>query len=205
MTRFFLILLVWLMEVAVIILFLGEDMIESQIEKEQVYIQAYLGDETSRHLKESTDAWYRRAILDPGIERVVYNYFIPAKETGSGLEEMSPWLFTWMEGRLDAFWWAVYQFVFKMKLFGYWLPFIFPLLLAAMVDGWVTREKKKGEGGYSSPLRYDFSIYMVGILSFTPIIYFTTPMAIHPLWVPIWAGILCSIIILLGANTQQRI
>jgi len=200
-----LILIVWVLEVTIVLLFLQGDVLERAMETERGYVTGYLGEATSNEIKQQSDATYIKYIKSSGVEESVYDFFIPVKNSKTGLEEMSPWLFEWMEERLDTFWWAVYQFIYKFNLFVSWLPYLLPLLAAALVDGFMVRERKKFESGYSSPLRYDYALMSLYFLLFVPLLYITTPVAVHPLWVPIWGVLLCSANIVLSSNIQQRI
>lgn len=203
--RIFLIAVIWVIEVTIILLFLNGDVLEAAIEKEQQYVLGYLGEETSKQLKHRTDLTYVTYIKASGVEESVYNFFIPRKNSKTGLAEMSPWLFHWFEDRLDTFWWAVYQVLYKLNLFLSWMPYLLPVFLAAFIDGLTVREVKKVESGYSSPLRYDYALISLYILLFIPLIYLSTPIAIHPLWVPLWGVILSVASIVFSSNIQQRI
>jgi len=189
----------------VVLIFVQDDFLEKAMEQEQQYVLDYLGEETSNKIKQETDAWYIENIKESGVELATYNYFIPKKNSSTGLENMAPWLFTWMEGRLDTFWWAVYQVVYKLGLFFSWVPYLLPVGIASLIDGLVTREKKKHGDDYSSPLRYDYALYAMYILLFIPLLYITTPIAVHPLWVPLWGLCFCASNMILTSNIQQRI
>lgn len=189
----------------VVLVFVQGEVLEEAMEQENQYVLEYLGEETSNKIQQQTEAWYITNIKDSGVEKAVYDYFIPKKNTDTGLEKMSPWLFSWMEDRLDTFWWAVYQVVYKLGLFFAWLPYMVPIFIGSLVDGFVVRQKKKYRNGYSSPLRYDYALFAMYALLFIPLLYITTPIAVHPLWVPIWGLCICTSNIILTSNIQQRI
>jgi hypothetical protein len=122
-----------------------------------------------------------------------------------GMEHLAPWLSVWVKGRLDAFWWVVFQGLYRLGLIALWLPALAPLLIALAVDGLVQRQVSKARQGYANPVRYHSAWHALILLAVLPALYLTMPLACHPLVVPLWAIALGAAVRLLLANLQHRL
>lgn len=110
-----------------------------------------------------------------------------------------------MLAKTDAFWescrLAVQRFVFMF----YWLPVLIPFIIAAMVDGAMTREIRKWRFQFTSTTIYNFSRSMAGMIVFAvmllPIIPIKMPILVYPV-----AIMLCTLMIWASiASMQKRI
>ncbi len=55
------------------------------------------------------------------------------------MENLAPWWFSWLEERLDAFWWVIYQSLYRSQLILHWLPLIAFFVACALIEGLAQR------------------------------------------------------------------
>ena len=97
----------------------------------------------------------------------------------------------------------VYGLLVRWGIIAHWMLFILPFLLAAFVDGFVTRKIKFSEFGFISPMAYSFSLHIIIFLLFVPLLYLVAPLPITPYFMPGWAIFMGFPIILMISNTQR--
>ncbi len=148
-------LLVWLAQATIIALALSSSWVERQLKHEYEQVVTSFGPKRARHLENQTQRWYRKAFLDTQWVNHSYWLLLPDRQRPrDGIETLAPELFVWIEDRLSTFWAIVYQAVFRVQILLQWLPYLAPLLLAALVDGMVRRKVKQHAYGYANPVRY---------------------------------------------------
>jgi hypothetical protein len=209
MIRLWVILVLWVLQAALIALFVSADWVRGQVDSERSRVADYLGQETAGAIAHQTQATYRRIAVDSGLQRLTYRALIPwhvPDKPVTGLEDMAPWLFAWMEARLDAFWWLVYQAVFRLMQMGVWLPYLGVFLVAGLGDGLMVRAvTKTAIGDHTSALRYDLGIQSLLALVAAPLVYLSLPLSVPPVVIPLWGGLACAALLLTGASLQKRL
>jgi len=114
-------------------------------------------------------------------------------------------LWSWVAGRLDVIWAALYQALQRLAMLMAWWPFLLLLIAAAWGDGWVHRRIRQSGFAYASPLAHAYSLHgivvvvtLVGLLMFLPL-----PLPV--LGVPV-VGVLMAALVGIGvANAQKRL
>lgn len=107
--------------------------------------------------------------------------------------------------KTDAFWEMTRLALQRMVFILYWLPVLIPFIIAAMVDGVMSREIRKWRFQFTSTTVYNFSRKMAGMIVFAvlllPVIPIMMPMLAYPI-----AIMLCALTIWASiANMQKRI
>lgn len=107
--------------------------------------------------------------------------------------------------KTDAFWEMTRLALQRMVFILYWLPVLIPFIIAAMVDGVMSREIRKWRFQFTSTTVYNFSRKMAGMIVFAvlllPVIPIKMPMLAYPI-----AIMLCALTIWASiANMQKRI
>ncbi len=206
MIRLVFILFVWLLQACVIAIAVNAGWVEKQLSQEKAHVEAYLGNETAIYLSSETSGLYKKLFLDTHIVSGTYKRLIPDKNKPQhGMEGLAPWLFIWIEERLDAFWWLVYQGIYRLLVIVQWLPYLLALIMAAFVDGLVDRQVKISEYGYANPVRYQIARRSLIILMSVPLLYLSFPLNIHPMVIPAWVCCIALTIMVFVANAQQRL
>lgn len=97
----------------------------------------------------------------------------------------------------------VYGIMVRWGIILHWLLFIFPFIVAAFADGYVTRKIKFSQFGFISPMAYSLSIHFIVFMLFIPLLYLVAPIPVTPYFMPGWAMIMGLPINLLVSNTQR--
>lgn len=106
-------------------------------------------------------------------------------------------------GYLYKFSLEIYGLLLRFHILMHWIGIVSPFLIAAIVDGFVTRKIKYREFGYISPLSYSVSLHFLILACAFPAFYLVVPIPITPYFIPGWALVLGLPLILLISNTQR--
>lgn len=204
----FVVVILLLLEATVILLLIPGDWTKKQIKIEQRYVEQTLGEETREWVKKRANSWYNYAILDSGFYEGALNTLIPTeteKKRSRGMEKMGQDWFAWVEGRLNAFMNAAYQFFSRLALLLAWLPYMLILAIPASYDGLMTWKIKRTNFDYSSPVMHRYAVRGASYLVFGLLAAFMAPIALNPVIIPV---ALMGTIVLIGlamGNVQKRI
>ena len=199
-------LLVWILQLALIVIFVDSAWLQQQIATESRSVTDYLGAGTAAQLSAQTDAAFRSAFVNTEIIRHLHDYLIPnATVPKHGTDELAPWFFIWLEDSLRTFWLVMYLAIFRVLLFAVWTPYLGVLVLAALIDGLVHRKILKQNLGYANPVRYRAGMRALVVLLIAPLLYLTVPVNASPLIVPIWLLGLSVVLMVVAKNAQHRI
>lgn len=180
--------------------------VKSQIDIEQGYIAGYLGDEKAKMLRERTDAIFAERFVENEVVDKTYRFFLFNESTlTSAAKGLAPASLLWIRDRIEAMWWLIYESIFRYQMTMYWLPFVLPLMLAAMLDGFMQRQIRKYEQGYASPAHHTTATALMVFLWYSGFLYMAIPIAIHPLFIPVWAMLMIGNIALFSSSMQNRI
>ena len=110
-----------------------------------------------------------------------------------------------VDKRLDVFWLSIHQAYYRLAVMIVWLPYLLPLLIAALLDGLLQREIRKWQFTFSSPAAHQFATKAIhGVLAVAILSPFS-PLALPPLAMPFMMGA-CALALWVGAsNIQKRI
>lgn len=193
-----------LLEAGLVFLFLPKDMVVRSTAYEQKAVGSYLGEMTAERIKESSDKWYRAAFVESGFLYATYNFF-GQYDKDDGLNFDDRGLGRLIDKRLDVFWLATYLATYRFSLLIVWLPYLFPIILAASVDGLLQREIRKWQFSFSSPMAHQSAarvIYgAVALAILAPFLPVPTP----PLAAPVLLGVIAVALWVNFANIQKRI
>jgi hypothetical protein len=85
-------------------------------------------------------------------------------------------LWSWVAGRLDVIWAALYQALQCLAMLVVWWPFLLLLLAAAWGDGWMRRRIRQSGFSYASPIAHTYALrgifvilMVLGLLLFLPL------------------------------------
>lgn len=203
-------LVAWILviELVVILLLVPGGWTERTIQKESELIESNLGSQARKWIYEKADDWYQAAMIDSGFYEGMYYTFIPTaeqKEGARGMEKMGSWWFNWLEGRIQSFSDVVYQFMARAALLWVWAPYMLLLLVPAIYDGAMTRNIKRTNFDYASPVLHRYSTRFAGHLLIGMLIAFFAPVALNPVFIPIILMICCVLLGVMVGNLQKRI
>lgn len=82
---------------------------------------------------------------------------------------------------------SVYVVILRVLNFLVWFLLVFPVFVAAVVDGLVQRAIKRAEFGAIRPAAYALTSGVVVPLLMAPLIYLVVPVPVSPFVAPMWA------------------
>ncbi len=181
---------------------------ERVIQHEALQIQQQFNVKTTQQIKNRSQDWYRKTVLDTQIERLLRDFLIPTdtlRQRSKGMEKLGTHWFEWIEGRIDALFDVFYHVLVRLSVLLVWLPFTLILMLAALWDGLMMWQIKKQTFDYSSPVihRYSIRILIAGTLIL--LITLLAPVAIPPLFLPSLCIVLSLITGTAMANLQKKL
>lgn len=190
-----------LIEVMIVVSFLGQSSVESQIGEEHDMSAVWMGDEADVSYEQAYRK-FKALFVDSGVVKVSYEAFLPT----TGEQPRDSFLigsFSWFKERLEVFWAVILRAFQRSYLILEWVPYTLLLIIPAAVDGWNQRAIKRVTFGYASPVRFHSAMFSLLLFLFLPFFYLFAPFAIHPMAIPVWS--LCGSItfLVLSSNTQK--
>lgn len=206
MGRIVLFAVLWLIQAVFVVVLVNAEWIQSQLSRERELVKVYLGQTIESVLSEGTeknyDAWFvRTGAVKAGYEKLLPDPRIPKH----GMENLAPWWFDWLEKRLDAFWWVIYQSLYRSQLILHWLPLIAFFAACALIEGLAQRALKRSTFAYASADKHVFAKRVLVLLLMSPLVYFVLPFYVHPSVVPIWGAAVVFATTVLIANAQHQL
>jgi len=206
MGRIVVLVLLWLIQAVFVVVLVNAEWIQDQLSRERQLVSVYLGQRVEGLLADSTeqtyDGWFvRTGAVKAGYEKLLPDPAIPKH----GMENLAPWWFSWLEERLDAFWWVIYQSLYRSQLILHWLPLIAFFVACALIEGLAQRALKRSTFAYASADKHVFAKRALVLLSMSPLMYFVLPFYVHPSVVPIWGAAVVFATTVLIANAQHHV
>jgi len=96
----------------------------------------------------------------------------------------------------------LFVIVLRFFIFVLWCAILFPVFIAAVVDGFSQRAIKRAEFGAIRPAAYTVTSMVVIPLAMAPLIYLVIPLPISPLVSPLWALVLTLPLSGMVSNSQ---
>lgn len=207
MSRAFVFAIVWLLQSALILVFVSSGWIEKQISKERAAAEQYLGTQSAAYLKNRSDETFSSLFVETGIVQYTYDTYIPRRtqDRVTGMEDLAPWAFRWMRGRLDALWWWLYQAISRVHLVLYWAWYFIPFLAAALVDGMAVRRVRIYSAAYNNAVRFKAASGTLAFALFFPLLLITLPIAVPPVTIPLWMLLAGLVVMTWSSNLQHHL
>lgn len=206
MPRVLLIILVWALQASLVVLLVNAEWVQRELQTERTWVSRQFGVQEATLIDARARERYRSWFVATGIVQGSYSRLLPdATIPQHGMEGLAPWFFRWLEHRLVAFWWLMYQAVYRLQLIRCWCGCFTVLALAAVVDGLVRRQVARIGSGYASSDRYLMARRVIAALAIAPFIYFCVPVAVAPWLVPLWGILLSAGLAVFSANIQHRL
>ena len=206
MPRVLLLLCLWALQACLIGLLVDAEWVERQLDAERSLVQTQFGAARSALVTERARNAYRDWFVSNGIVQASYARLLPDPSIPARrMLGLAPWFFRWLEHRLNAFWWLVFEALCRLQLIRAWAAPITVLALAACIDGLVRRQIHRVDHGFASGDRYLIARRVLLVLAIAPAIYLSAPITIAPVAVPLWGALVALLLSQLTANTQHRL
>src|SRR5688572_4153992 len=124
MLRVLLLLLLWLLQAVFVLLLIDAGWVERQVKAEQAVATAHLGAARYEQLHVEAQRIYRHWFVESGAIETSYTKVLPDARRSKRDMNLAPWFFTWLEHRLDALWWLIYQAVHRLQIMHFWSLYV---------------------------------------------------------------------------------
>jgi len=169
--------------------------------------QSYLPESTVRKITTRANNWYTTIIVDSGFEAGTYALFLPNREqmrTARQMGKLGEKEFPWFEKKLDAFFYCIHQFLFRLSHLLAWYPFLLLLLIPSIIDGWMRRAIKKTNFDYTSPFFSHYSKTTIILLILGSWCALWVPLSLPPWLIPVSYGVIAMAAWILTGNIMKR-
>jgi hypothetical protein len=176
---------------------------------ELAWLHQGLGPSTANAVVERADYWYGTLFVEPGLVETSYRITLPNDEDVQRAGALSPLatlpLWTWIAGRLEVIWAALYQALQRLAMLAAWWPFLLLLLVAAWGDGLVRRRIRQAGFAYASPLAHAYALRgIIGVVLLLGLVLLL-PVPLPVLGVPVVAALIGLLVGVAVANAQKRL
>ena len=205
---FWMVLTIILLELLVGLLLFSSDSVREKTATEGQWIRECYGNDTALMIRDRADHWYEKVVLEPQLEQVLRDYFIPSekqRQASRGLENLGSGMWPWIDERIIAFTDLLYWLFRRVHLFLMWVPACLPAFVIAVISGWYDRKIKQTNFQYASPALHLYAWRAVGTLIGMTILSFLVPVAV---WPEIYPVVIISVMLLVGmsmGNIVKRI
>lgn len=174
-----LILFVALLHLIAYVVFIKPTWIQEIATREQAAMASLVGDKSAHATQQRATNTFTEWFVNSGVRDTSYRMFLPSAEhraKDDPLKFFGSGLWPWVEARLDAFWWLVYQVCLRVSSFITWSPLILLSLAPFLIDAMVVRRIKQQGFAMTSPHLQAFAVVcllgmvLLGfLLTFAPI------------------------------------
>lgn len=186
-------------------LMIKQQTIMARVMGELEMIQSVFGAEDTSKLAHSATVWYNALFVDTGLIDSTSKAHVSQseKDTGQIFFGGAVRITDVTNGYLLSFAAQAYAMMIRLFIILSWLPYIFPFMLAVVVDGMVARKIKFESFGFSSPIAYSLALHAIIVIVFFPTLYLLLPIPVTPLFMPFWALAIALPVSMLIGNTQR--
>lgn len=204
MARLILICVIWLLQIAAVLLLVDADWVNDQAAAERQQASAYLGESLHNRIEHQSQSMYHRLFEGSGFVTWTYERLLPDPRHRE-LGDLAPWFFVWLERRIDTGWVLIRQALLRVLMIREWSVVIVLLVLPPVIDGITLRRIHRHENRLVSADRYLAARRLLFLALSMPLFYLTLPFAIAPAVVPAWGGLLALTCHLLFKHAQHRV
>lgn len=206
MARFIFIFIVGSLVGIFVILIAQANWVKGELDAERDSISKYFGEGTAQIVEGRTEIFFNDWFIETGAVENTYSFLLFNESLlRKIISKLAPGALVWLKERVEAFWWLIYQSVFRAFMAVYWLPYLLPLFAAGVLDGLMQRKIKKVDFEYANTVHYHIAWNIITALMIVPVLYLLLPISVHPLIIPIWSVSLAAAMALLSSSLQHRL
>jgi hypothetical protein len=201
-------LVLLLMEVLLVGVVVQESWVRKVIGSEQALTRTWIGEQAAARVKDRADRWFRAAFIETGVMDGSHRLFLPTEEErrgSQGLEDLGSALFAGAEERLRVGWTMAYQVLVRFAQILLWAPYLLLLLVPAVTDGLLMRQRKKHGFHYASPILHRCSLYAFLGGFYAVVLLLFAPVVVPPVLVPAIAAVTAASAGVGLSNLQKRL
>jgi len=206
MLRVLIVSLVFLLELAFVIIFVDADGGRHRIDAERRAVAAVMGWQTDELLVRRSNQVFTSLFIRSGAVETSYSRLLPQPGDNSrGQLNLAPWAFRWLRHRIDAFWIVAWQAIYRSQIMLIWWPLAALLSSVALIDGSVERQVRRCEYRLSSNDQYTLARRVLLILTFAPCFYVFAPLHVGAYCIPVGIGVIAFATWLTAAHAQHEL
>jgi hypothetical protein len=176
---------------------------------ELAWLQEGLGARSANAVVKRAERWYGSLFVASGLVETSYRISLPSDADVERAGALSPLttlpLWSWVAGRLEVIWAALYQALQRLGMLMAWWPFLLLLFAAAWGDGWVRRLIRQSGFAYASPLAHAYALRGIFVILMLIGLLLFLPLPLPALGVPIIGTLMATLVGVLVANAQKRL
>jgi hypothetical protein len=176
---------------------------------EMAWLHDGLGVHTANAVVERAQHWYDTLFVSAGLVETSYRITLPSDADVQRAGALSPLatlpLWSWVAGRLDVIWAALYQALQRLVMIAAWWPFLLLLIAAAWGDGWVRRRIRQSGFAYASPLAHAYALRGIAVVVMLLGLVLFLPLPLPVLGVPVIGSLTATLVGVTLANAQKRL
>lgn len=169
-------------------LIIPEGWLQRVLTSERTATYQFLGPDNARYAEDRAKDMFTWAFVETGIQSQSFRTFVPTPDQlardGAMAEASSPGVFSWVEGRLRAFWTMVYGVTQRVSSGLLWWPFILITLVPFLVDAFVSRKIKKTSFALTSPHMQGLATRAIPLILIGYFLLLFVPLTVSPVVVP---------------------
>ena len=185
----FILMLLVFIHVVLYTLVIPESWLQSALVKERAASYRFLGPDNAAYAESRATDLFTRSVVDTGVQAQSFRTFVPTTQQlandGAMAEANQPGVFSWVEGRLRAFWTMVYAVTHRLSTALLWWPFILITLFPFLIDAFVSRKIKKSSFALTSPHLQGLATRAIPLLFIGYFLLLFAPIAMPPSLVPL--------------------
>lgn len=177
----------------IIVLILGfllvvkDTWLEEGLEQERQGIYELLGPAKAEATEIRVHNRYSRWFVETSLIEKSFMLVSPPQQEGTQIEEIDQQLnpvFTWLQGRLRAFWLVVFQIMYRLAVTLMWWPFFVLTAVPFVVDAFSRRKIKANTFDHASPTLQALGVRAVALLIIAYPFLLLAPFALPPQLMP---------------------
>jgi hypothetical protein len=176
---------------------------------ELAWLHEGFGARTANAVVERVERWYRTLFVAPGLVETSYRITLSSEVDVQRAGALSPLaalpVWSWVAGRLEVIWAALYQALQRLAMLAAWWPFLLLLLVVTWGDGWVRRRIRQWGFAYASPLAHAYALRGILVLVMLMGLALFLPLPLPALGVPVVGALTAALVAVLVTNAQKRL
>lgn len=189
-----------LAEALILLLFVPNERLRNVVAEENAMRALVFSGDSIRRIDERVQAWYRKLITDPGVDRALYTAVTPShrsesmqrmREKAKGSVTLDDrGFFKYMRERVDALLFLIYTVLQRIAVAVSWAPFALIVLIPSLIDGALRWRIRRHGYAYQSPVMHNFAWRMKSAILLLSLFILPLPVALPPVtWPTLFAGV----------------
>jgi hypothetical protein len=176
---------------------------------EGAWLAAGLGPRAAAAVVARAHAWYERLFVATGLVEASYRVTLPNDADVERAGALAPLatlpLWSWVAGRIEVIWAALYQLLQRLAMIIAWWPFLLLVLIAAIGDGSLRRRRRQAGFGYPSPLVHAYALRGLQLLALLTGFGLLLPLPLPAVGVPLVGALVGALVDTLIAQAPKRL